>query len=324
MANIVQKGSLIYLRLIDSFGLTNKWYYYDQRNKPLGSGAMGTVYLGYSCASNEPVAIKRVVDKYANISSIRQRAILEATLQFRHEHLIEMLGYSELQPNSGPLFILSHYINGENIDEYVRHTLHSNIANRPQKICQLFYPVLDALSYIHSKSIVHMDIKPSNIIVENGRNVRLMDLGIAHVGKKIDIEGSSSLMGTPKYAAPEQFELSAESKLNSRTDIYEAGVTLYELLSGRNPFTATNLDDSIRMHKTVILPYTDNVPRKLVDVLRKATCPNQENRYRSAIEFKSAIEQALIPEQKVSWIKYLVAAIIVILFILVFVLWSVK
>lgn len=314
MADIERRGSLIYLKV------AGKWYHYDERKDYLGEGAMGTVYMGHLNGTREIVAIKQVKDKYANVPSIRERAKLEASLQFAHPNLIEMRGYCELNPYRGPLYILSNFISGTEIDKYIQHSIPNSTPDRAKKICQLFYPVLDALSYIHSKNIVHMDIKPSNIMVENGRNVRLMDLGIAHVGNTLDEFGGSSLMGTPKYAAPEQFDVNTESKLEPQTDIYEAGVTLYELLCGHNPFTANTIEDSIKKHKTIILPYTDKVPRKLVDVLRIATNANQSCRYKTANEFKNAIVQALIPDDNKKWILPVVIGIVCVIVIAIIIL----
>ena len=99
--NIVQKGDEIYLCV------NGEWFFYNQTEPPLGAGAMGTVYLGRSCQTQERVAIKRVVDKYANVPSIRERAKLEASLLFRHRNLVEMIGYCELNPYNGPIFIVS-------------------------------------------------------------------------------------------------------------------------------------------------------------------------------------------------------------------------
>ena len=314
MPDIVKNGSQIFLKV------SGKWYYYDERQAPLGAGSMGVVYLGFSKDKNYPVAIKRVNDKYANVPSIRERAKLEAKLQFRHQNLIEMIGYCELNPTQGPLYILSNYIHGKNIDRYIRETFPPQAPNRAAKICQLFYPVLDALTYIHSNQIVHMDIKPSNIIVEDGRNIRLLDLGIAHVGKKIDIDSSASLMGTPKYAAPEQFDVNINTSLKPETDIYAAGVTLYELLCGKNPYSANTISDSITKHKNVILPYDSLIPKKLVDVLRTATNPNPALRFKSASEFKQAIAQSLISRKSFNWVYVIVSVAIATLLIVIIVL----
>ena len=120
-ANIVQKDNLLYLRV------ENEWYCYDLLSTPLGEGAMGTVYLGYSCSSNEQVAVKRVIDKYANVPSIRARARLEASLLFRHPNLVEMIGYCEFNPNNGPIFIISRLIHVAKPWEYSDEEMKKNL-----------------------------------------------------------------------------------------------------------------------------------------------------------------------------------------------------
>jgi len=288
-ANIVQKDNLLYLRV------ENEWYCYDLLSTPLGEGAMGTVYLGYSCSSNEQVAVKRVIDKYANVPSIRARARLEASLLFRHPNLVEMIGYCEFNPNNGPIFIISRLIHGMTLDKHVRENL-KKAPNAVKKICETIFPICDALDYIHSKDIVHMDIKPSNIMIENGRsNVRLMDLGIAYTNDTISMT-SPGLIGTQNYAAPEQYIESGQNSLsvNKTTDIYELGITLYELLTGYNPFDSPSREETLNKQRTIILPYVQGIPNAIIDVLRKATDKSQINRFQSASEFKAALNNALL------------------------------
>ena len=93
--NVIYRGNEVDLKIGD------EWFGYDLGASPLGEGAMGTVYLGQSFLTGQKVAIKRVHDKYANIPSIRKRAKLEASLEFRHPNLVEMIGYCEEQPNRG-------------------------------------------------------------------------------------------------------------------------------------------------------------------------------------------------------------------------------
>lgn len=312
-ASIIQKGNEIFLRVGE------EWFCYNQTDQPLGEGAMGTVYLGRSCFTNERVAIKRVLDKYANVPSIRERARLEASLLFRHRNLVEMLGYCELNPYNGPIFIISRLVQGITLDKHVN----DHLRKRPdavKRICESIYPVLDALDYIHSKGIIHMDIKPSNIMIENGCNIRLMDLGIVFTHDAVDMT-SPGLIGTPKYAAPEQNIEQGQHSLSvdRTTDIYELGITLYELLTGYNPFDSPTREETLNKQRTDTLPLVQGVPKSVINVLRKATAKAQVDRFQSAQEFKSALQFAL--KQPVSkankWLIPLFIGCIVVLIVVI-------
>lgn len=97
---VVQRKNDPYLYLF----VMGEWYCYNPNDTPLGSGAMGDVYKGYRCKNGAMVAIKRVKDYYANNKMIRERAKQEASLAFRHPNLVEMIGYCEYAPDSGPIF----------------------------------------------------------------------------------------------------------------------------------------------------------------------------------------------------------------------------
>lgn len=311
MPNVARQGSRIYLHI------GKDWYEYDETSAPIGAGAMGIVYLGKNSRSGQRVAIKMVREEYANNPEIRNRAKTEASLMFMHRNLIEMLGYCELIPNRGSMWIVSKYVQGITIDKFLQNQHYPS-----ERIVRMFLSVLDALTYLHGKAICHLDIKPSNIIVEGGNNIRVLDLGIANTSKGLgQLEGSSQIshgyMGTPNYAAPEQFSRNCE--LTAATDIYEAGVTLYELLTGENPFAAETLQETVAKHTTVILPPNDNVSKPLLEVLRKATNQRQSFRYQSADEFRQNLLQAISkpPSPNTSvWVKMLMISVTFILFIL--------
>lgn len=294
MPSVLRNGPVIYL---NSGGV---WYQYDERKAPLGAGAMGTVYLGSTRDGKQRVAIKRVKDQYSNVPEIRERAKLEASLKFGHSNLVEMLGYCELMPDRGPIFIISKFVQGVNIDEFVSQAISRTDPNREKKVCNLFFPVLDALRYLHDSEICHLDIKPSNIMVQNGNNVRLMDLGIAQTGKPFDSGGT---MGTPQYAAPEQFSNSTNgsNELRPYTDVYQAGVTLYELITGANPFKAQSLRECILKHKNVLLPESLSISNPVLNVLRKAVSHNLADRYSSVDDFRNALKEALVAKPKKSF-----------------------
>lgn len=271
-----------------------QWYYYDPTSTPLGDGAMGTVYLGFSCNSNQRIAVKRVKDIYANNKMIRERARQEASLAFSHPNLVQMIGICEVDPNYGPIFILSGYVAGIPLDAHVREQL-SGLpeAERIEKISNEICHVLDALQYLHSRGVVHRDVKPSNIMLENGSVVKLMDLGIARMsgGNKYSSYG---FIGTPQYAAPEQIlRDSVDTEINAQTDIYALGVTYYELLTGKNPFKSDVEAEMLSRQIQMKLPYNKVIPRSLFNVILKATEKSPAKRYKSATEFKLAIVDAL-------------------------------
>lgn len=280
-------------RALICLNVSGHQYVYDPNSKPLGEGAMGTVYLGFSQESNERVAIKRINDRYANNVKIRERARQEATLVLSHPNLVEMKGLCEYAPNEGPMFILSGYIAGITIETHVKEQLNYLSPNdRLEKIISEICCVLDALQYLHSNGVVHRDVKPSNIMIENGSVVKLMDLGIAKLngGNKYS---SFGFIGTPQYAAPEQIARKTENdEITSRADIYATGVTLYELITGANPFKTVVEAEVLSRQMTMKLPYNNKMPRSIYNVILKATEKAPENRYQSATEFRYALMEA--------------------------------
>ena len=304
-----------------------QWYYYDPNSTPLGDGAMGTVYLGFSCNSNQRIAVKRVKDVYANNKMIRERAKQEASLSFSHPNLVQMIGLCEVAPNYGPIFILSGYVAGITLDAHVKEQL--NLLpqeDRIEKISNELCKVLDALQYLHSRGVVHRDVKPSNIMIENGSVVKLMDLGIARLngGNKYSSYG---FIGTPQYAAPEQILRDSDNtEINAQTDIYALGVTYYELLTGKNPFKTDVEAEMLSRQIKMKLPYDKKIPRSIFNVILKATEKVPAKRYKSASEFKFAILDALQRSKENSikdwgltnW-KFLLGGFVVILILLIIV-----
>jgi len=313
MQTVVQRKNDPYLYLY----VMGEWYCYNPMEPPLGSGAMGDVYRGYRCKNGAMIAVKRVKDCYANNKMIRDRARQEASLAFRHPNLVEMIGYCEYAPNEGPIFILSHFVQGDNIDKYVKSF--GDSPARVEKICNAICSVLDALDYVHSRGVIHRDIKPSNIMIENGSNVRLMDLGIARMngGNKFS---SFGFIGTPEYSAPEQMlreQGGTTVQINATTDIYELGITFYELLTGENPMACAAEAETLTKQMKEPLPSNPKIPRKLMHVLWKATEKEQAKRYQTALDFKRAIQEALLPEPPLServgtWIQAHVLSVIAI------------
>ena len=274
--------------------VSGQWYYYDPNSAPLGNGAMGTVYLGFSCNSNKRIAVKRVKDIYANNKMIRERARQEASLSFSHPNLVQMIGLCEYAFNYGPIFILSEYIAGITLEAHVKEQLSGLPAEeRMEKIANEICHVLDALQYLHLRGVVHRDVKPSNIMIENGSVIKLMDLGIARLngGNKYS---SFGFIGTPQYAAPEQILRDTQNtEINAQTDVYAVGITLYELITGKNPFKTDIEAEILSRQMTMKLPYDKSMSKSLYRVILKATEKSQAKRYKSASELKLAIIEAI-------------------------------
>lgn len=278
LGNIRIQGKEVFLRV------GREWYHYDSSIRPLGAGAMGRVYLGrHYMNSHDLVAIKQVNPAYSRSRAIRERARLEASLAFRHRNLVEMIGCCEDGDLNGPMFIISRLVQGVTIDRYVEQTF-ANRADRVARIVKCMFPVLDALDYIHSKGIIHLDIKPSNIMVENGSNIRLMDLGIAYTSAQTGINGTG-LLGTPGYAAPEQYinDINDYPTFDARTDIYQVGATLYNLIGSGKPYE----------EDTEQLKPLDGVGKRLMKVIARSLDRDQNRRQASAREFSRELREAI-------------------------------
>ena len=137
---------------------------------------------------------------------------------------------------------------------------------------------------------------PSNILVEDDSNIRLMDLGIARMndGNKFSQYG---FIGTPQYSAPEQIlrDKNRTVQINAATDLYALGITLYELLTGDNPFDADTEVDTLTRQMRESLPAHEAVPKRVMAVIAKATEKEQSKRFQTATEFRDALKEALQP-----------------------------
>lgn len=297
MYNIAQNpgDSNVYLHV------DGRWYRYDTAACPIGSGAMGTVYMGFSCDTNEPVAVKLIHPHICDIPNIRQRAKLEASVRLDCPNVVKMIGYCENFPDSGPLYVLSKYISGVTFDEHVCSQLSSLDADdRTAKIVEEFIQILDAVAVLHSNGIVHRDIKPSNIMLQDGYLPVLMDLGVVKTNYFFDAHICGTV-GSQPFAAPEQIVPDdVEAKVDSRSDIYSLGMTLSHLISCGNQAGESNC------------------PETLQSIIERATDRNPDGRYPDVWQFREDLESYLHQEEKPSGnaLKYCIAGAVALLLLL--------
>ncbi len=185
--------------------------------------------------------------------------------------------------------ILYPYKNGKTLAKIIEETSMFSIDDTLLYI----YQILDALEYIHSRSIIHCDVNPYNIYVDENRGVELLDFGLSMTEEEAQKLPEGQIIGTIPFLSPEQMGFT-DFKIDFRSDLYCAGIILYQLLTGRQPFPINNnslaelLDSTL---KTEVKPIK-NIPAYLNKIVLKSLKATQEDRYQTASGFKYDIEMA--------------------------------
>jgi serine/threonine protein kinase len=237
----------------------------------LGHGGMGVVYKGRQPLLERSVAIKVVRPDLLSNSDSQQRFLTEARALARLEHPYIVTVYDF--GRAGDLYYLvMQYVDGANLR---RRIAEKNISQRD--VLDFVPQIGDALQHAHDNGIVHRDVKPENVLVDQRNRVRLVDFGLAKLlgaGSAGDAS-DSQVAGTLAYMAPEQF--ATPEKVDHRADIYSTGVVCYEMLTGQIP----RGDFPPPSSKTAVDPRFD-------PIVLKATERDRERRYQRALDFNSA------------------------------------
>jgi len=201
-----------------------------QIKRLLGQGAMGEVYLGMDPAIGREVAIKTIIPNAAQGEEAKARFEREARAAgvLNHPHLVTIYEFGEDQ---GVLYIAMEYVRGHDLEELFREQTLSR-----SEALEVLAQVCDGLNFAHRNGIVHRDIKPSNVrVTRDGKRIhaKVMDFGVARVSNS-DMTATGMVMGTVSYMAPEYIRT---GKPDPRSDLFAVGVMLYEVLSGRKPFS---------------------------------------------------------------------------------------
>src|SRR3954452_23660107 len=267
----------------------------------IGTGGMGSVYKASQPAMNRMVAIKILHPKLANRKDLTSRFRREARAmsQLSHPNTVKVFVYGELEED-GSLYIVMEMLEGKNLNQAVR----KDGPIPTERAIPILIQVCGALQEAHELGIVHRDLKPENIFLcKQGGMVdypKVLDFGLAKVTERQMQPGSIILtqegmvFGTPEFMSPEQ----AQGKtLDARSDIYSLAVILYEVLTGKLPFSARTPMEYIQKHvMEPAIPLNERVPERkfpkgLEDALGRALKKQPDNRYQTAGEFGEALRQ---------------------------------
>src|SRR5512144_2364911 len=203
--------------------------------RELGAGGMATVYLAHDLRHDRDVAIKVLhPDLGAALGSDRFLAEIRTTARLQHPHILPLL-------DSGAADGLLYYVMPLVTGETLRARLHRELQLPVEDAIRIAREVADALGYAHSLGVIHRDVKPENILLQNG-HATVADFGIALAvqsagGARLTQTGLS--LGTPQYMSPEQ--ATGERIIDARSDIYALGAVVYEMLTGDPPFTGSGV-----------------------------------------------------------------------------------
>jgi tRNA A-37 threonylcarbamoyl transferase component Bud32 len=255
--------------------------------EPLGRGGMASVYKAYEAALDRYVALKVLPGEFLHDETFAERFRREAKVVARLEHP-NIIPIHAFGIERGIPWMAMRLISGGALSSLLRGGRLPH-----ERIITMLGGVADALDYAHGKGVVHRDVKPQNILLDEAERVYLADFGIAKM-----VEGTGALTqtgmitGTPQYMAPEQ---ATGQPVDQRVDIYALGVVAYEMLTGRVPFAADTPVAVLMKHVTepMPIPPASTVPEPLVRALLKGMAKKPEERWPSAGAFVRALGQGL-------------------------------
>lgn len=252
----------------------------------LGKGAQGVVYLAQDIKLNRQVAVKTLLHKNKDGEQIFNEAKNVSTLQ--HPNIIPL--YEIGSQNERP-FLVYPYVKGKTLSDYILVTEKLTILQSTK----LISAVLDGLAHAHEKKIVHRDLNPSNILIDEDDNPRIMDFGISTFSGHNTSE--NSVAGTVSYMAPETLN---SDPTGPWSDVFSIGVILFEMLTGHSLFKADNSMVSIYkiLNENILPPSSRNnsIDKDLDQIVLKALAKTKDERYQSAIELKQALDDYMHEE----------------------------
>ncbi|HVN21888.1 MAG TPA: tetratricopeptide repeat protein [Dongiaceae bacterium] len=254
--------------------------------KLLGEGGMGAVYKAIDRELDRPVALKLIRPELASNSSMLARFKQELLLsrQVTHKNVIRIY---DLGDADGVKFITMEFVEGQDL----RALIQDKNKFSPEEAVEVMQQVCQALEAAHAVGVIHRDLKPQNIMREASGRILVMDFGLARTMEGDGMTQTGALVGTMEYMSPEQ---ALGKELDQRSDIFTAGLILYELLTGKMPFRADSaLASLIKRTQERAIPVSDHdgsIPGALSEVVSKCLERDPNLRYQNATEVLRALD----------------------------------
>lgn len=253
----------------------------------LGRGGMGKVYRVIDSNVDEEIALKILNPEVATDESTitRFRNELKIARKISHRHVCSMY---DIQEQDGIHFITMEFVPGEDLKTLIKRIGQFSMG----KAVSIARQVLEGLAEAHRGGIIHRDLKPQNIMIDREGNARIMDFGIARFLKKKGITQAGIIIGTPEYMSPEQVE---GKEVDQRSDIYSLGIIMYEMLTGRLPFSG-DTPFSIGFKQKSELPQNPRdinaqIPEEINDIVLKCLEKDKTKRFQSAENMLKALDE---------------------------------
>jgi serine/threonine protein kinase len=252
----------------------------------LGQGAAGTVYEVMNLHLNRKEALKVLSDTQPEDFSDRFSHEAKVSAAMDHPNIVKIYEFEQVK---GSFWYSMQFIDGPSLAQIM--TAGKDLDD--SAMACLAIPLLDALHYSHVRGVIHRDIKPGNILINEWGKPFLTDFGIAKTTDNLIKTRTGTMLGTPAYVAPEQ---AMGRSVDLRADLYSLGVTLYELLAKRLPFTAENSLQTVVMRlqedPEPLLDHCPEVRPALAEIIMRALVREREGRWESAAQMKDAFVQA--------------------------------
>ena len=253
----------------------------------IGKGGFAEVHLAKDKILERKVAIKILLPQFSSDSAIIERFIREAKLyaKLEHKNLIPIYDTGLVDDCA---FIIMKYIKGDSLSSLLKKKGRLTY----QIIAQMIKEIASTLSYIHSGGIIHRDVKPSNILIEEGTNkYYLADFGIARSDSSKTLTKSGLILGTPNYISPEQIK---GKSIDHRADIYALGAMSYELVTGKPIFSGETSMEVLYQHVNeepeCLTNYLPDIPKEINFIITKCLEKNPEKRFQNADEITDVFD----------------------------------